>query len=90
LLSLNTTQVGELLENIKDQTTEGKAFYRYVLLKVLADNGRAEAQSILGGMFEIGEGVPLDRVKGLALLRSVGARGDADLRAEWSTYVSDL
>jgi hypothetical protein len=90
LLKLNTEQVGELLQNIKDQTTEGKAFYRYVLLKFLADNGRAEAQSILGGMFEIGEGVPLDRDKGLALLKSAGAHGDANVRADWSTYVSGL
>lgn len=90
LLKLNNEQVGELLQNIKDQTTEGKAFYRYVLLKFLADNGRAEAQSILGGMFEIGEGVPLDRDKGLALLKSAGAHGDANVRADWSTYVSGL
>lgn len=90
LRRLTNEQVKELLKDIKYQTTEGKAFYRYILLKILADNGRAEAQNILAGMFTMSQGVPRNDTEASSLYALAGARGDADVQAEWSKYTSDF
>lgn len=88
-LSRNSERVEELLKDIK-QTKEGKAFYRYILLKFLADNGSAEAQNILAGMFTMSEGVPRNDTEAHRLYALAGARGNADVQAEWSKYTSDF
>ena len=89
LRRLSNEQVEELLKDIK-QTKEGKAFYRYILLKFLANNGSAEAQNILAGMFTMSEGVPRNDTEAHRLYALAGAYGNADVQAEWSKYTSDF
>ena len=50
------------------------------LLKPLADQGYAEAQKLLGYMYEIGQGVPQDYERAAAWYRTAAAKGNAYAR----------